>query len=457
MSAPSLVERDRAALWHPATHFGDLERVPPLAIVEARGAWLTEESGRRILDGIGSWWTSVHGHAHPRIVAAIQDQVARLDHVMFAGFTHAPAVELAERLLELGPREPDADAPFYGKVFYSDCGSASIEVALKLSYQSRVLRGQTNKRRFAALQNSYHGETLGALSVCGSPAWREPFGALLSDALYLPTPEPARHEHEDLDFRGPCPELGADSPEAERAVATLEAHADELTALIVEPLIQCAGRMRMPGVGFYRRLAAACRRLDIHLIADEIAVGFGRTGRLFASEWAELAPDLLCLSKGLSGGALPLAATLIRAGFEADFHGGPERSFAHSHTFTGNPITCAAALASLAVFDEEQTLARLPERIEAMAWLRRELAERHPQVVAHRQAGLVAAFVVDRARGPADGRLGLALREAAMARDVLLRPLHDALYWMPPLNVGPDELERLALVTSEIIDEVLPR
>lgn len=446
----SLIERDRAVLWHPATHFADLDKTPPIPVRSAKGVWLREESGREILDGIGSWWTSIHGHGHPTIVAAIQEQVARLDHVMFAGFTHAPAVELAEALIAA------AGPDFYGKVFYADCGSASIEVALKLSFQSRVLRGQLDKRRFAALQNSYHGETLGALSVCGSRDWREPFGALLHDALYLPAPAIGDHQHADLDPAGPRPELGADSPEADEAVALLERHADELSALILEPIIQCAGRMVMPGVGFYRRLAAACRRLDIHLIADEIAVAFGRTGKLIASEWAEVQPDLLCLSKGLSGGVLPLAATLIKAGFEDDFKGHPAHSFAHSHTFTGNPITCAAALASLRVFEDEQTLARLPERIDHMARLRRAVAAAHPKaVVETRQAGMVAALRVDRERGPADGRLGLALRAAALERGVLLRPLHDTIYWMPALNIDGPALERLAEVSAEVIAEVL--
>jgi adenosylmethionine---8-amino-7-oxononanoate aminotransferase len=445
----SLRERDQAVLWHPASHFGDLERAPPIPIRSATGVWLIDEDGRQILDGVGSWWTSIHGHGHPRIVAAIQRQAACLDHVMFAGFTHEPAIALAEQLLARAPNSPDRR---FGKVFYSDCGSASIEIALKLSFQARLQRGQPNKRRFATLAHSYHGETLGALSVCGSEAWREPFGALLHDALVLPTPRPSAHEHADLD---PAGELGADSPEAEHAVTMLEAHADELSALIVEPLIQCAGRMNMPGVGFYRRLAATCQRLDIHLIADEIAVAFGRTGKLFASEWAELTPDLLCLSKGLSGGVLPLAATLIRAGFEDDFKGDPSRSFAHSHTFTGNPITCAAALASLEVFEAEQTLARLPERITKMQALRRAVVERCPQVLESRQAGLVGALTVDRERGPADGRLALALRTAALARGVLLRPLHDTIYWMPALNIDDAALERLAEVTVEIIDEVL--
>jgi len=446
----SLRERDRAVLWHPATHFGDLDRAPAIPIVAAHGVWLTDDQGREILDGIGSWWTSVHGHAHPHVVAAIARQAATLDHVMFAGFTHAPAVELAERLLLAAPRGGEQE-PVYGKVFFSDCGSASIEVALKLSFQSRLQRGQPGKRRFAALAHSYHGETLGALAVCGSELWREPFGPLLREAMYLPTPALADHQHGDLSDL----DAGADTEAADAAIRMLEAHADELCALIVEPVIQCAGKMRMPGVGFLRRIAAACRRLDIHLIADEIAVAFGRTGRLFACDWAGIAPDLLCLSKGLSGGVLPLAATLIRAGFERDFEGDPGRSFMHSHSFTGNPIACAAGVASLEVFEREQTLARLPERIEQMRVLGQQLAERCPAILHHRQAGLVSAFDLDARRGPSDGRLSLALRAAALERGVLVRPLADTLYWMPALTIEADELERLAEVSAEVIHEVL--
>lgn len=442
-----LVTRDARILWHPATHFEDLDRVPVSAIESAQGVWLHQSGGRRILDGIGSWWTSIHGHGHPRIVAAIQDQVARLDHVMFAGFTHAPAVELAEALVQAAP-------PGYGKVFFADCGSAAVEVALKLSFQSHQQRGDVRRTRFAALANSYHGETLGALSVSGSDAYRSTFAPILpTTPLYLPTPALDDHEPRDLDE-----DAGADTPQADAAVELLRAHGSELAALIMEPLVQCAGRMRMTGVGFYRRIVAEAQRLGIHVIADEIAVAFGRTGRMFASEHAQAVPDLMCLSKGLSGGVLALAAVLVRAGFEDDFRGSPARSFLHSHTFTANPIACAAGRASLAVFTDEAVLAQLPARIEAMAIRRRAVARRCAAVQHHRQAGLIAAFEVAPRRGgtdPTAGRLGLALREAAMRRDVLLRPLHDTIYWMPALCIDDDALDRLADVTAEVIEEVL--
>lgn len=440
-----LIDRDRAHLWHPASHFSDLERSPPIAVERARGCWLYEPGGRAILDAIASWWTCVHGHGHPAIVAAVREQVERLDHVMFAGFTHEPAVALAEALLAAAP-------PGLGRVFYADCGSAAVEVALKMSFQARLQRGEGRRSRFATLRNGYHGETLGALALCGSGVYRDTFAPLLFSPIELPAPGFAAHEHADLER-----DLGADAPEADAAVAAIEAHADELTAIVVEPLVQCAGRMTMTGAGFYRRVAAAAQARGIHVIADEIAVGFGRTGRLFASAWAGVTPDMLCLSKGLAG-VMPLAAVLLRAGFDADFRGAPARSFLHSHTFTGNPLACAAAVAGLRLFQETDLLARLPGRIAALEERRRAVAAACPEVVAHRQAGMIAALQVAPAAGsPAarDGRIGLLLREAALARGVLLRPLHDTIYWFPPLVIGDAELDLLAEATIGAIRAVL--
>lgn len=435
--------RDREALWHPATHFGDLERLPPLFISRAEGAHLFTESGEAIFDAIGSWWTSILGHNHPEVVEAVRSQVGTLDHVMFAGFTHRPAIELAEALLEAAPGD-------YGKVFYSDCGSASIEVALKLSYQARVLAGVPDRRRFATLANSYHGETLGALSVCGPGSYRDPFGPLLLDSVvHLPTPAPPAHRHADLE-RG----LGAELPETKRALALLDEHASELTALVVEPIVQCAGKMAMPGAGFLAAVVERAQSLGIHVIADEIAVGFWRTGRFLASQWAGVEPDLVCLSKALSGGVLPLAATLVRRGFDEPFHGHPSRSFLHSHTFTGNPIATAAGLASLRCLQSERWQRRRAELIVLLERLADQLMAGNSRIVARRQAGTIVALDL-RGHGPSDGRLSLALRAAALRRGVLLRPLHDTIYWMVPLCSTDAELERLAEVTDDCVREVL--
>lgn len=432
-------------MWHPATHFQDLERLPPLAVTRAEGSYLFQADGRPILDGISSWWTALHGHCHPQIVEAMRAQVGRLDHVMFAGFTHAPAVELATRLLDLAP-------PGYGKVFFSDSGSSAVEIAMKLSYQARRQQGQPERVRFAALHNSYHGETLGALAVSANDDYRATFAPLLVDAIFLPSPALQEHRHEDLHS-----DAGADTPETEAAIATLRAHAHELTALIVEPIVQCAGKMRMPGAGFLRRIVQEAQALGVHVIADEIAVAFGRTGALFGCNWADVTPDLMCLSKGLSGGMLPLACTLIREGLEDHFKGHPSRSFMHSHTFTANPVACAAGLASLQLLETER-LPALPAQVEAMGRAAAEVANACPSVTHVRQAGMIVAFDLGRSvahPGPEDGRVSLGIREAALRRGVLLRPLHDTVYWMPPLNLGTEDLALLQCVTVEAISEVM--
>jgi len=443
---PDLVERDLEVLWHPATHFADHARVPPLPIASAKGAWLTTAHGTRILDAISSWWTCLHGHGHPAIVEAIRNQVDALDHVMLAGFTHEPAVRLAEALLAAAPGD-------YGKVFYADCGSASVEIALKLSFQHRVQSGAGERRRFATLRNAYHGETLGALAVSGNDAYRGVFAPLLFEPLELPVPHFPAHRHADLgDGR-----LGEDSEEAERAVTLLRAHAHELSALVVEPLVQCAGKMAMMGAGYLRRIVQTAQALGIHVIADEIAVAFGRTGRLFASTWAGISPDLLCLSKGLSGGVLPLSCVLIRRGFEAAFQGDPSRSFLHSHTFTGNPIACAAGFASLQLL-QTQTLPPLDAAVERLRVAAQHVATQCSRVQNHRQCGTIVAFdVTTTAEREAQlgGRISLAIREAGLRKGVLLRPLHDAVYWMPPLNLAPAELDHLATATTEVLRDVL--
>lgn len=440
-----LGDRDGRVLWHPATHFQDLERLPPLAISRAAGSYLFDDKGRPILDAISSWWTSLHGHCHPRIVEAMTTQVARLDHVMFAGFTHEPAVSLAERLIDLSP-------PGFGRVFFSDSGSSAIEIAMKLSFQARLQGGEAGRGRFAALHNSYHGETLGALAVSANEDYRNTFAPLLVDAVFLPSPARVDHAHADLET-----DAGADAAETEAAIELLRAHAHELTALVLEPIVQCAGKMRMPGAGFVRRVTEEAQRLGIHVIADEIAVAFGRTGRLFASEWSRVQPDLLCLSKGLSGGQLPLACTLVRQGLEDVFRGHPSRSFMHSHTFTANPVACAAGVASLSLLVDE-ALPRLPAQIAALETASRQVADACEAVSARRQAGMIVAFDLARDAahpGPGDGRVSLAIREAALARGVLLRPLHDTVYWMPPLNIDADALSLLSRVTAECIDEVM--
>jgi adenosylmethionine-8-amino-7-oxononanoate aminotransferase len=450
-NSSSLAQRDASVIWHPATHFCDAASDPALPIERAQGAWLYPHEGRPILDAISSWWTTIHGHGFAPICDAIAEQVRRLDHVMFAGFTHAPAVDLAQALIDHAP-------PGYGKVFYADCGSASIEVALKLSYQHHLQSGAPQRRRFAALENSYHGETLGALAVCGHDAYRATFAGLLPEVVYLPALERPNFSHDELARESTQDDACIEYCDrlADEAIAILHTHAHELAALIVEPLVQCAGRFRMHGPHYLRRVVEAAQALGIHVIADEIAVGFGRTGRLFASQWANIVPDLMCVSKGLSGGVLPLAATLVRKGFDEPFHGSPSRSFLHSHTYTGNPLACAAGLASLKALVEASTQAKITALVENLSAARQRLTNRVSSIVASRQCGTIVAFDLDPtlalAKNGEPARFGLIARRAARAHGVLLRPLANTFYWMPPYSLTGEELSYLEEATVATIE-----
>jgi len=453
--------RDLAVLWHPCTqmrehHQGD-GVLPLLPIERGDGAWLVDREGRRYLDAVSSWWTNLFGHAEPRIGAAIAAQAGVLEQVILAGFSHAPAVELAERLLQVAPREAGR-APL-AKVFYADNGSAGVEVALKMAFHWFHNRGEHRRRKFIALENGYHGETLGALAVGDVPLYRRVYAPLLAEALFAPSPDAYLAEPGE-----------SAAQRAERAGdalrALLEAHAGEICALILEPRVQCAGGMRMHDPLYLRRARDLCDLHGVFLIADEIAVGFGRTGTLFACEQAPagdngvagIQPDLMCVSKGLTGGFLPLAAVLAtQAIYDGFLDDSRERAFLHSHSYTGNPLACAAALASLSIFDSDDVLARNRATSARMAELAAPLAS-HRHVADLRQAGMIVAFELTRdgdRRTPFDPgqRVGLRAYRAALQRGVVLRPLGDILYWMPPYCVDDEQLSLLAEVTRAAIDE----
>jgi adenosylmethionine-8-amino-7-oxononanoate aminotransferase len=457
--------RDLAVLWHPCTQMREHHRdgapasrpedtLPLVPIASGDGAWLVGRDGNRYLDAVSSWWTNLFGHAEPRIGAAIAAQAQSLEQVILAGFSHAPAVELAEKLLAIAPREHDGQgrgrAPL-AKVFYADNGSAGVEVALKMAFHWFRNRGEPGRTKFVALGNGYHGETLGALAVGDVPLYRRVYAPLLAECLFAPSPDAYLAEP-------------GESPEdcARRAAAALgtllEAHPGEICALILEPLVQCAGGMRMHDPLYLRLARDLCDAHGVLMIADEIAVGFGRTGTLFACEQAAIQPDLLCLSKGLTGGFLPLAAVLatqsIYDGFLDDSR---ERAFLHSHSYTGNPLACAAALASLSIFDSDGILARNRDTATRMAQLAAPLAA-HPHMADLRQSGMIVAFELARGgdrRTPFDPalRVGLRAYRAALERGVVLRPLGDILYWMPPYCIDEEQLQLLARVTRETIDE----
>ena len=438
-------KRDLDVVWHPCTqmkeHPGTLPLVP---IRRGRGAWLEGVDGKRYLDAGSSWWTNLFGHGEPRIAEAIGKQARELEHVIYAGFSHAPGLALAESLLERAP-------PGLARVFYADNGSAAIEVALKMSFHSHLNRGDGQRTRFISLTNGYHGETIGALSMGDIPLYRRVYAPLLLEPLFAPSPD--AYEAEAGESAEACALRRADE-----LAAILEAHAGSVCALVLEPLVQCAGGMRMFHPAYLRRARELCDAHGVHLIADEIAVGFGRTGTLFACEQAGITPDFLCLSKGLTGGFLPMSAVLTTAHvYEAFLDDSRERAFLHSHSYTGNPLGCAAALASLAIFDSDDVLARNRGTAARMAALAAPLAA-HPNVADVRQTGMILAIelVADRrtrAPFPAADRRGLRAYRHALERGVVLRPLGDILYWMPPYCVGEEELALLADVTTTAIEE----
>jgi adenosylmethionine-8-amino-7-oxononanoate aminotransferase len=443
-------ERDLRVLWHPCTQMREHpETLPLVPIRRGRGVWLEGYDGRTYLDAVSSWWTNLFGHAEPRIAAAIASQATTLEQVILAGFSHEPAIRLAEELLELAPREPGR-APL-ARVFYADNGSAAVEVALKMSFHRRVNRGERQRTRFVALGNGYHGETLGALGVTDIPLYRRVYAPLMLEPLFAPSP--------DAWLARPDEDAEQCALRAARELEALfEANAGTLCALILEPLVQCAGGMRMHHPAYLRRARALCDAHGVDLIADEIAVGFGRTGTMFACEQAAIQPDFLCLSKGLTGGFMPLSAVLTTtAVYEEFLDDSRERAFLHSHSYTGNPLACAAALASLGIFASDAVLERNRATATRMAALAAPLAE-HPLVGEVRHTGMILALelVADRrTRAPLDPRrrAGLHAYRHALAHGVLLRPLGDVLYWMPPYCIDAAEFEHLARVTSSAIEE----
>ena len=438
--------RDLAHVWHPCTQMKDHEQLPMIPIRRGSGVWLEDYDGKRYLDAISSWWVNLFGHANPRINAAIARQLEALEQVILAGFTHEPVIALSEALTALAP-------PGLTRCFYADNGSSAVEVAVKMSFHYWRNCGRTHKRRFITLTNSYHGETLGALAVGDVDLYKEIYQPLLMDVISVPSPDCFERE---------SGESWADHSRRKFAAmeAALAAHAHEACAVSVEPLVQCAGGMRMYDPVYLTLLRAACDRHQVHLIADEIAVGFGRTGTLFACEQADIRPDFLCLSKGLTGGYLPLSTVMTTEAIYAAFYDEYTRlrAFLHSHSFTGNPLGCAAALASLAIFREDRTLERNRVLAAHLGARARELEE-HPHVAEVRQCGMIVAVELTpdkatRAPYPWAERRGLAIYRHALTRGVLLRPVGNVVYFMPPYVITPAEIDLMVEVAREGIEQV---
>ncbi len=422
------IARSRAAVWHPCTQMKMHETLPLVPIARAQGAWLYDFDGRRYLDAVSAWWVNLFGHAEPRIKAALQAQLDTLDHVMLAGFTHAPVVELSERLAALAP-------PGLGHAFYASDGASATEIALKMSHHYWRNLGHPDKRSYVSLEGSYHGETIGALAVTDVALFRDTYAALLNRNATVPCPDPRRG-------------IGVGA-----AAAALDAHLTEhratTAALILEPLVQGAAGMVMYDPAYLARAREITARHGVHLIADEIMTGFGRTGTMFAWEQANAAaPDFLCLSKGITGGVLPLSCVLSSAEIYAAFYDDvTARGFLHSHSYTGNPLACSAALAVLDIFRDDAVIAANRARSSRWSHILAPLAT-HPKVRDFRQTGMITAFEVAAERADF-ARWCFA---EALAAGLLLRPIGRTIYFMPPYIVSDEEIALLGERVHAILD-----
>ncbi|HSN19726.1 MAG TPA: adenosylmethionine--8-amino-7-oxononanoate transaminase [Usitatibacter sp.] len=436
MSNGEMVARSLAAIWHPCTQMKSHERFPLVPIARGEGPWLFDFEGRRYLDGVSSWWVNLFGHAHPAINAALVDQLGRLEHVMLAGFTHAPAIELAERLSRIAPGA-------LGHAFFASDGASATEIALKMAFHYWANRGRPEKNRFVSLAGGYHGETVGALGVTDVAIFRDAYAPLVRESIVAPFPARHADDHRFGGIRGAI--------EAADALAKLlGARHGEIAALIVEPLVQGASGMRFYHPEYLRRARELCTRHQVLLIADEIMTGFGRTGTMLACEQAAIAPDLLCLSKGITGGYLPLSCVLSTDEVYGAFYDDDvARGFLHSHSYTGNPLACRAACAVLDLFERESVLAANERKAARFVALSEGLAH-HRHVRDFRHLGMIWAFEVEGADAGFSSRaFGIAL-----ARGVLLRPIGRTVYFMPPYVVGEAEFAELVGAGIEIADRL---
>ncbi len=442
-----LTEWDKQYVWHPFTQMRDWLTDEPLIIDQARGSYLIDTDGRRYLDGVSSLWVNVHGHGKEHIDRAVKDQVDRLSHSTLLGLSNTPAVELAKKLIEIAPSG-------LSKVFYSDNGSSSVEIAIKMAYQYWQNIGQTQKTGIVHLANSYHGDTLGSVSVGGIDLFHKVYRNLIFPTIQIDFPDcyrlPEGKQYPDYAFEY-----------VDRMEAYFRDHHQELAAMVIEPIVQgAAGMIIWPG-GVLKRMEDICRRYDVLLIADEVATGFGRTGRMFACEHEEVSPDILCLAKGITGGYLPLAATLtsqrVYDGFVFDY--ADQKTFFHGHTYTGNPLCCAAAIASLEVFGKERVMAKLAPKIKYLS--------KHLQMFYNldsvgdvRQLGMMAGIelVADRATRepyPWTEKIGVKICQEVRKHGVILRPLGNVIVIMPPLSITKAEIRTMLDATYKAIQAVV--
>jgi adenosylmethionine---8-amino-7-oxononanoate aminotransferase len=447
----AFVQRSLASVWHPCTQMKHHEQFPLVPIVRGEGAYLIDAEGKRILDAVSSWWVNLFGHANAHINAALKAQLDTLEHAMLAGFTHEPAIELAEQLAKLTG---------LGHAFYASDGASAVEIALKMSFHSWKNCGQPQKKKFVSLNGSYHGETLGALAVTDVAIFRDAYGPLLQNNIVLDFPQGIAKTPVSTGISKandpnspPIGEFGAccaacvDAGIAELDQLLSQRH-HEIAALIVEPLVQGAAGMRMYHPAFLQAARRLCTHYGVHLIADEIMTGFGRTGAMFAVEHAGIKPDLMCLSKGITGGYLPLSCVLSTDEIYATFYDDDTaRGFLHSHSYTGSALACRAALATLEIFARDDVIASNHRYAARFNQLAAPLAA-HPRVKNFRHLGMIWAFDVE-SSAPAFSR---AFFSAALARGALLRPIGHTVYFMPPYILRDEEFAMLVESTVKVID-----
>ncbi|MDQ2085318.1 adenosylmethionine--8-amino-7-oxononanoate transaminase [Herbivorax sp. ANBcel31] len=442
----SLQEKDLKHIWHPCSQMKDYEDFPPIVIKKGYGAYLEDIDGKKYLDAVSSWWVNLFGHSNKRINEALYRQANKLEHVIFANFSHEAAIEMSERIVNLLPEG-------LNKIFFGDNGSSAVEIALKLSFQYHQQVGKTKKTRFVALTNAYHGETLGALSVGGVDLYNRIYKPLLVDVIRSTGPDCYRCKYNK--HRDTC------SAECFSMIEEdiLKRH-EEISAVIVEPLVQGAGGIKIYSPVYLKKLRKLCDKYDINLIADEIAVGFGRTGKMFACEHADISPDIMCMSKGLTAGYLPLSLAVmtdkIYNAFYDDYS--TMKAFVHSHSYSGNPLGCAVAIETLNIFEDEKILEKnRKKQTYLMELAKRELLD-IPQVGEYRQIGMIGAIELvkdKKTKEPFDGkkRAGYNIYKKALEKGVLLRPLGDIIYFMPPYIVENEDMDFMVKTAKDSINE----
>lgn len=446
-----LQKKDLKYIFHPCSQMKDYEDLPPIVIKSGEGVYLTDENGKKYIDCISSWWVNLFGHSNPRINKALINQANKLEHVIFANFTHEAAIELGERLVKVSPKG-------LNKIFFGDNGSSAIEIALKLSFQYHQQSGNKDKKKFISLSNGYHGETLGALGVTDVDLFTNTYKPLIKESIKIegPTCSNCKYNENFQSCSAQCFEI------MEKAI---EGNHNEIAAVIIEPMVQGAAGMNMYSANYLKKLRKITEKYNVHFIADEIAMGFGRTGKMFAVDHAGISPDLMCIGKGLTAGYLPMSIVMmtdkIYDNFYSDYLLG--KSFLHSHSYSGNALGCAVAVETLKIFEDENILEIVNEKGEYLKKKMFEIFGNHEQIKSCRQIGLIGAMELrnENLEGKLDGkslknyskRVGYEIYKIGLTKGIILRPLGNVIYFMPPYIITKDEIDSVLNKCKESIDE----